>query len=200
MKATDGATWKTWHIPLCADGETLGAARADLRLLGAEQADIPLLVQLTENPRYDLPGIDLFHGAVDLETHDYIHIILGRGLLSMDEAFVIGFTMGSTNKVSTTEERLYSWVSKFLYPKLYRFNDTDLAVFRDAVRLGYISDCTPLNEVDYHAIADLPLRDVRRHIGLERDLLEAYFRIERRRYPESSASQRLLPGEGTVSG
>jgi hypothetical protein len=39
------------------------------------------MIQLVENPRFNLPGIDLFHGAVDLATHDAIHILLGRGLL-----------------------------------------------------------------------------------------------------------------------
>jgi hypothetical protein len=32
-----------------------------------------------------------------------IHVLLGRGLLAQDEAFVIGFTMGATKAVSGFE-------------------------------------------------------------------------------------------------
>ena len=150
------------------------------------------MVQLVENPRFDIPGFDLFHGAVDLRTHDYIHILLGRGLLPEDEAFVIGFTMGSTDKVTTFEENLYTLVSRHLYPKVYQFSDASIRIFKDATKLGYISDCQPLNQVHYAQYLDWKLRDIRRAITLESDLLMAYYGIEKRRHPASKASQRLV--------
>ena len=58
--------------------------------------------------------------------------------------------------------------------------------------LGYISDCTPLDTVDFHPMLDWPLRKVREAIRLETDMLQAYYRIEARRYPGCKASQRLL--------
>lgn len=186
-------SWEDWHLPLGRGDITLRAARAELAELGAKQQEIPLVIQLVENPRFDVPGFDVFHGAVDLKAHDAIHIVLGRGLLTMDEAFVIGFTMGSTHRVTTLEENLYAWVSKHFYPKAYRFNDDDLRVFRDATKLGYISDCTPLNTVDYDQYLDRLLPEIRRELGIEEDLLRAYYAIERKRYPGSKASQRLLP-------
>jgi hypothetical protein len=184
--------WREWHLPLSADGVTLREAYDNLASLGAEQNQIPLMVQLVENPKFDIPGFDLFHGAVNLRTHDLIHIILGRGLLANDEAFVIGFTMGSTNRVSTAEEQLFSIVSKYLYPKVYRFKEQAIDIFRDAVKLGYISDCQPLDEVDFDALLDLRLREMRERIGLETELLHAYFAIEARRYPNAKSSARLL--------
>jgi len=57
--------------------------------------------------------------------------------------------MGSTNKVTTLEENLYGLVSKYLYPKVYQFNDDEIRIFKDATKLGYISDCEPLDQVDY---------------------------------------------------
>ena len=186
------ATWKDWHIPFLRDEITLGEARASLSELGAKQEDIPLMIQLVENPRFDLPGIDIFHGAVDLATHDSIHILLGRGLLTKDEAFVIGFTMGSTNKVTTLEEHLYGLFSKHLYPKVYQFKEEEIRIFKDATKLGYISDCQPLDKIDYAKYLDWKLSDTRKDIGLESDLILAYYRIEQRRYPKSKASQRLL--------
>lgn len=189
MKTT---SYKDWHIPFSHDEITLREARASLAELGAKQEDIPLMIQLVENPRFDIPGFDLFHGAVDIRTHDCIHILLGRGLLSKDEAFTIGFTMGSTHKVTTLEEKLYSLISKHLYPKVYQFDDEAIHVFKDAVRLGFLSDCQPLNQVKYEDYLDCSLREIREKIGIEKDLILAYYRIERKRYPNSKASLRLL--------
>ncbi len=185
-------SYRDWHIPLARGGITLREARASLRAVGAGQQEIPIMVQLVENPKFTVPGMTLFHGAVDLNQHDAIHLVLGRGLLPKDEAFAIGFTMGTSNKVTTTEERLFSWISKYLYPGVYKFTDSDLRVFRDAVRLGYISECQPLDEIDFEPLLDHTLADVRSRIGLEVDLLSAYYAIEQRRCPEATESQRLL--------
>jgi len=185
-------SYKDWHIPLSHDHLNLTEAYSLLAQVKARQEEIPLMVQLVENPKYSIPGFQIFHGAVDLQQHDYIHIVLGRGLLPIDEAFTIGFTMGTTNKVSTTEEALYALVSKYFYPRVYQFNDAEISVFRDAVRLAYISDCQPLNEFDFCANAQRSLREIRGLLGVECDLLKAYFKIELARNPDSRASQRLL--------
>jgi hypothetical protein len=180
-----------WHIPLSDDARTLGDAYDTLAAVGGRQEDVPFIVRLVENPRFDLPGIEIFPGATDLETHDYIHIVLGRGLLPMDEAFVLGFTMGSTNRLSASEAKLYEFFARYLYPKAYRFGDDDVAVFHDAVRLGFVSDCVSLAEVKYRELRGLTVADVRTRLGLEVPLLRAYYAIEQRRYPRSAASCRL---------
>lgn len=181
-----------WFIPLSCQESTLGEAYRQLQSFGMKQDDVPYIIQMVENPKFDLPGFDVFHGATDLETHDYIHILLGRGVRPKDEAFVIGFTMGSTDWVSTTEERLFSFFTKYLYPKGYRFNDDDLRVFRDGTKLGYVSDCEALHKVDYRPYLDWKLKDIRAELRIEEDLLRAYYAIEKRRFPESLESQRLL--------
>jgi len=183
---------RRWRVPLSHGDLTLRQARAQLADFGLRQSEVPLAVQLIENPKYDLPGFDLFHGATDLATHDQIHILLGRGLLPKDEAFVIGFTMGTTDRVGQTEEALYAFIAKNLYPDGYRLDDEDLRVYRDAVRLGYVSACQRLDRVDFAPLQDLSLTKVRATIGLEEDLLRAYYAIERRRFPNSPESQRLL--------
>lgn len=113
-------------------------------------------------------------------------------MLPKDEAFVIGFTMGSTNRVTATEEHLFALASKYFYPGPYKFTDDAIAVFKDAIRLGYISDCQPLSEIDYEQYMDLSLSDIRERIGLEVELLKAYYQIEKRRYPEDKASSRII--------
>lgn len=182
---------RRWHFPLSHGDTTLRAAYDSLGEFSVKADDIPFLVRLLENPEYDLPGLDLFHGATSLQTHDWIHILLGRGLLAKDEAFVIGFTMGSTDRVSATEEKLFTYFARHLYPRAYRFSEEDVRVFRDAVRLGFISDCKPLHAQRYEDLLDLPLREARRRLGIEEDLLRAYYAIEKARYPASFESQRL---------
>lgn len=181
-----------WFVPLSARRRTLGECHAELKAFGLKQEDVPWLIQIVENPRYDLPGMDVFHGATDLETHDYLHILLGRGLLPKDEAFVLGFTMGSTDRVSTTEEKLFAFFTKHLYPQAYRFSDDDLRVFRDAVKLGFISACQSLAGVKYRQYLDWPVERIRAELGIEEDLLRAYYAIERRRFPDAPECQRLL--------
>jgi hypothetical protein len=184
--------WRDWIVPIGEESATLRQILESSAHLKADQSDIPLIIQLVENPKFDIPGIDLFNGAVDLHTHDCIHVLLGRGMLPKDEAFVIGFTMGSTNRVTTTEEKLFSLAAKYLYPGPYKFSDEEIHVFQDAVRLGFVSDCEPLSGIDYTQHMDLSIGQIRERIGLEPDLLKAYYRIEKRRYPDDVASQRVL--------
>jgi len=184
---------KKWFIPLSSDSMTLREGMEEMSKIALKQGDIPLLVKLVENPDYDfLPGFDIFSGATGLETHDYIHLVLGRGVLPKDEAFILGFTMGSTNRVGVIEEKLYGLFTQYLYPKHYQFSKSDFEVYKDAVRLGYISDCEPLDKIDYPSLLDYSLADVRKKIGVEAALLEAYYSIEAARYPESFESQRLV--------
>jgi len=197
-------SYKQWYIPFLQDDLTLRQAHHSMSCVQAEQEEIPLMVQLVENPKYQFPGFRVFHGAVDLLQHDYIHIALGRGLLEKDEAFTIGFTMGSTKKVTTTEEKLYSLIAQYLYPKVYQFAGEDMEIFRDAVHLGYISSCAPLDEFDFSPYLDVSLCDLRIALGLESELMLAYYGIEKQRYPASVESQRLLedssPVRSTLSG
>jgi hypothetical protein len=183
---------KTWIVKLDDDSKTLREAYDSLMSIGNSQDEVPLIVKLTENPKFHFGGLGFFKGRVTLEQHDYIHILLGRGLTLMDEAFVLGFTMGSTDRVSSGEQKLFSFINKILYPKPYRFKEGGMKVFKDAVALAYVSDCLALEEVDFKPLLDLPLREVREAIGLEVELLQVYYRIEARRYPDCKASQRLL--------
>ena len=185
--------YRQWHIPLEQSGLILEQGLESLKALGAPQEDIPLIVKLLENPHYSLPGLTLFHGAVDLHQHDVIHLLLGRGLLPKDEAFTIGFTMGTTHAVTALEESLFCTLNQLFYPSVYRFGDEEVRVFRDALALGHMSACKPLNEVDFTQFYTHSLGDTRAALGLESDLLRAYYRIEKQRYPHARESQRLGP-------
>ena len=71
--------YSDWHISILENSLSLRRAHASLAQVGAKKNDIPLIIKIVENPAYSIPGLTLFHGAVDLLTHDYIHILLGRG-------------------------------------------------------------------------------------------------------------------------
>ena len=192
MNTSESLSYKDWHIPWANSQITLKEGVDRLLALGAPQDDIPFLVKLVENPRFSIPGVTLFHGAVDLKQHDCIHLVLGRGMLPKDEAFVIGFTMGSTNQVSTSEESLFCKISKHLYPRIYKFDDEDIGIFKDAVRLGSISRCVSLDSFNFEPWLHCTLQELRERLGIESELIEAYYQVEKRRYPCSQASQRLM--------
>lgn len=186
---------KTFHVPLQQGHMTLREGMARLMEVGNGQEEVPFIVRLMENPAFDVPPLSMFRGRVTLRQHDCIHLLLGRGTTLMDEAFTIGFTMGSTKRMTTSAMELFSAVAERLYPKAYRFPAAAARVFRDAVHLGAVSDCHPLDMVDFNELMELPLREVRRKVGVEEELLVAYYKIESRRNPGVTSSRRLIPEE-----
>ena len=94
-----------WHHPLSKGSDKLTDVLNGMQDFKLCPEDVPLIIKLTENPKYFTSK--LFTGAVDLFTHDCIHVVLGRGLLPKDEAFVIGYTMGSGKKMSRWRRNLF---------------------------------------------------------------------------------------------
>jgi hypothetical protein len=180
--------YRDWYLPFEYDQISLRQGLESLSALGAPQEDIPFIVRLLENPE----GLGLLSGSVDLHQHDCIHLILGRGLLPKDEAFTIGFTMGSTKHISTWEEKLFTWISKNFYPEIYRFNSEDLEIFNDALHLAQVSHCKAFDQVDFDQFLDSSLKEIREYLGLEVELIQTYYQLEQQRYPQAKESQRLL--------
>ena len=183
--------YSDWYLPFEYDQLSLRQGLESLSALGAPEEEIPLIVRLLENPE----GLGLLSGSVDLHQHDCIHLILGRGLLPKDEAFIIGFTMGSTKKISTWEEKVFSWVSKHFYPEIYRFSAEDLEIFKNALHLAQVSHCKAFDDINFDQFLDYSLKDIREYLGLESDLICTYYQLEKARYPNAKESQRLLIGD-----
>ena len=184
--------YSDWHIPISENRLTLGEARASLNAVGAKKQKIPLIVKLVENPGYSIPGFSLFHGAVDLKTHDYIHILLGRGLLPEDEAFTIGYTMGSTKQVGIAEAALFEFITRHLYPETYQFRCCDINIFYTALKLAEASNCVALDQVNYARLVDNNLKQVRYTLGINENKIISSYITEKTLYPDSKASRRLL--------
>lgn len=193
-----GVSYKRWLLPLSWGHITLREAYEFLTIVGAPQGKIPEVIRWTEGKDSHLVK-KFFYGGVDLRAHDYIHILLGRGLLPKDEAFVIGFTMGSTNRIQSMNEDAFAYIAKHHYPNAYRMDDESREVYLDATKLGFVSDCIPLDEIDFNPFLDLTVDEVRKRINLRPDLLESYYRdVEQIRFPDDPASQRLLPPESPI--
>ena len=97
------------------------------------QSSIHWFVWLLENP---ISPISLT-GAIDLENHDLIHILLDRGMEIRDEAMVIGFTMGNSTGTTSLVKWLFEFCARYLYPDGYRFNDADIVEFNRGYAYGY---------------------------------------------------------------
>lgn len=181
-----------WHIPISENELTLSEAHDSLIKVGAQKKDIPLIVKLAENPTFSIPGITLFHGAVDLLAHDYIHILLGRGLLPADEAFTIGYTMGSTRQVSEIESFLFEFITKHLYPTDYQFKDRDIHIFRTALQIAKETKSQALDQVNFEPYKNTKIGEIRSLLGINTDALIECYKNEKKLYPDSKASKRLL--------
>ncbi len=182
--ATDN--WRDWNPGLDNDELTLRAVFDTLP--GAGPDEIDQMVRLLENPAspYALPG------AVRLHHHDCIHILLGRGLLNQDEAFVIGYTMGTAKEhINEEQVQLFRLAAKLLYKPPYRMTDNDLIAFDLAFALGNKSDFRHIYKFDYDRAMDLDIGDIRKELGIDAKKLKAAFREERLLLPGNKASERL---------
>lgn len=179
-------SWKEWQPGLENDGKTLKEAIAELP--GNDPQQIHLLVKLFENPESPIA----FKGAINLERHDVLHILLGRGLLPQDEAFVIGFTMGTSKDISWFESWLFQKITKYLYPHPYKFDDSDLAVFRMAVEAGKSKEVVnELYAFPFERFEDFTLGELRKRLGIEKERLLELFRKEKTLLPNTPESARL---------
>ena len=176
-----------WHLPLHEDTRTVRDVLTEFQQFG--NIKIPTIIQLTENPKYKWFNDKLFPGAVTLSHHDVVHILLARGMLPKDEAFVIGYTMGSTKRLKPWQTKLYCMVAKFLYPNVYRFNDDDIVVFNNAVKVGAVC-VSDMSQIPTSTILDMSIRDARTYVGIDVGLLHGVYQHEKSKFPNSTESIR----------
>ena len=176
-----------WHIRLGSE-VTLQHSLNTMEDFSLAQEDIPFIIKLVENPKYD---IGLFAGYVDLFTHDCIHILLGRGLLIKDEAFVIGYTMGTSRKMFRWRRNLFMFCAKYLYPEGYNFEEDERFVFGMGVLAG--SKCpTDLSKVDFKKFLNRSISETRGKLGVDSTLLRGCYLAENRLFEDSPESRRLI--------
>jgi len=180
-----------WHVPLASNGKKLKTALSEMADWRLESKDVPLAIRLFENPISPICEFGIMPGCVNLFTHDCIHIALGRGILPKDEAFVIGYTMGSTQKMNWLREKIFLFISRWLYPEGYKFYNDERDVFRIGVMAGQRCDYD-LTKVDFYKMENHKISYLRKRLGIDSKFLKIIYLLEKKAYPDSVESQRLI--------
>lgn len=177
--------WNEWNPGLDNGNLLLGDVYETLP--ASPPTAIPEEIRALENPE----SPEAFPGAISLERHDCIHILLGRGLLPQDEAFVIGFTMGASKRVTKLQYEMFRSLAVHWYPKPYNFSDEDLFSFDLGFAKGEHSDANSLEFFPFERFMDYKIGDLRRRLGINVPKLRATYRKETLLLPDSFASGRL---------
>lgn len=180
--------WDEWQPGLDTDDMTLAEVLATMPAANAD--DVPEVIKKYENPE----SPDALPGAITLERHDCLHVLLGRGLHVQDEAFIIGATMGAASDINDDHIETFIRVSTTEYPKHWRFEEAHIASYRLGV--GYAQDnmngfdlhLTPFEEEPWQS---MQVGDIRRKLGLAKEEMRAYYRKEAHLVPGSRATSRL---------
>ena len=131
-------------------------------LQGDEQSDIPFMVRLLENPKSIFP----LPGQINLYNHDCLHILLDRGISLFDEAFVVGFTMGSDLKTNRFHVAVFKFLSNLLYPQQYKFEREQFKLFDLAFNYGRKLKVKNLNQVDFKVYENQTVGELRKLLGI----------------------------------
>ncbi len=178
-------SWRDWNPGLDNDDRTLGFVLDSLPAIAADE--VLWIIRLFENPASPLA----LPGAITLDRHDALHVLLGRGLLLQDEAFVIGFTMGADSRIRSWHRALFRWAGTTLYPRPYRFNREQMRVFEMACNLGLENSHRNLQDFPFEDHFPKPVGELRAMLGISVHRLHALFNYEQSLLPDTTASKRL---------
>jgi hypothetical protein len=153
-----------------------------------KESHIPFLVWLLENPASPLS----FPGNISLRNHDYIHILLGRGISSQDEAFVVGFTMGNNTKVRWIHLQILKLFSQYLYPSPFSFSKSDLKAFNLGVSYGKKIKVRNMNELELSQYDNQTVNSVRNIFGIDVEEIRLLRKFESWLLPNTATSKELV--------
>ena len=87
---------------------------------------------------------------------------------------------------------MFMFICKHLYPEGYKFGEQERYVFYSGVMAG--SRCpTDLTQVDFGPkFSDYKAQGIREKLGVDREVLSCYYCIEKKLFPDSKESQRLM--------
>ena len=128
-----------------------------------EQSDIPFMIRLLENPESIFP----LPGKINLYNHDCWHILLARGISLFDEAFVVGFTMGSDLKTNRFHVAAFKLLSNLLYPQPYKFEGEHFKLFDLGFDYARKLKVKNLNQVDFKVYENRTVGELRKLFGIE---------------------------------
>ncbi len=138
---------------------------------GDEQSDIPWIVWLLENPDSIFP----LPGKINLYNHDCLHVLLGRDFFPFDEAFVVGFTMGSDMRANRFHLAVFKILSSLFYPQKYKFNREHFKLFDLAFDYGRRLKVKNLNQFNFKAYENKTVGELRKYLGIELEEVKQCF-------------------------
>ena len=181
----DAKHWETWTPWLFNENDLVSDVVDSI----PHAPKVPWVVRLFESPNspFYLPA------PTTMRMHDTIHVILGRGLLNQDEAFVIGFGMGLSLGKNQIKRMVFEFVSTTLYPKAYQFSNEDRKIFNLAFELA---QTTPSSNYNIHLdnereLGRMSVKEVRNHYGIDAAILKKWYQQEHTLCPKTIVSKRL---------
>lgn len=151
--------WKEWR-PERFPQKTLREVLSEAPRVAPDK--IPWQVRLLENPESKWA----FPGAISLFRHDCIHALLCASFHPLDEAYVIGFTMGTDRRTRWWHYYLFKFLTSFFYPKYYKFKKHDLAEFSKGYKLARRSPVSNLADFPFEEYQDKTLGELRKILGI----------------------------------
>lgn len=148
---------------------------------------IPRIIQLFENPTSPY----CLSGPTDLRTHDIIHILLGRGMLQQDEAFVIGYSMGNAYNASALDRMWFLKIATNNYPHPFTFSKTDAQVYNLAFDFGLSSKEKDIHNLDVSKLLSASVLSVRQKYDLSKDKLVGFYTRELEAVGLTKVSKRI---------
>ena len=130
-----------------------------------DPTEISFRVWFVENPMSPFH----LHGSASLRDHDAIHVLLECDQTNDSEAFVIGFTMGTDDRIKSWEVTAFKFISRFLYPKKNKFTKAQIKIFERGYAYGIKKQslCNRLGDLDWTKVdQDLPLEKVQEQFGI----------------------------------
>jgi len=182
---TDTDLWLAWYPGLeCSESLVEEILES---LPKVESKKLPWIVRAFENPESWLR----FRGAMSLENHDILHVLLGRGLQDQDEAFVLGFAMGTARRYSYVEHHVFRWLLSKVYPEPYRIPEFVLPAFDLGLECGRQTGRRNLYRESLRHLKNLPVGQARDSCDIDVGILRKFYHEERKRIPFTVASIRL---------
>ena len=151
------------------------SARCECSMPITALSSIPLSIKLLENPKSPIA----FPGSISLKGHDYLHLLLNRGVTLFDEGFVVGFTMGNCDQLRPHHISLYKLFSKTVFPKTYKFKNIHFKAFDLGVMYGQKLPTHNIHRVDFDQYAHQKISDVRRMFGIDLKQVQMLWEKER---------------------
>lgn len=187
---TESEFWGMWYPGLDNEDATMGDILQSLP--GVGDAALPREVRWFEDPASSIA----LPGAVSLEWHDAIHILLGRGLLDQDEAFVVGFTMGNSSSFCNEDAVTLRNAFAHAYPEPYRVHGMKLSAFDIGIEAGRAIGKPDLADQEGKLSNNATLRRWREHLGIPKELLRPFFVRESLMIPRTLETARLPVSPG----